>query len=362
MNSWQKLSKRISKLLPFIKKYQMSEELALKIVECDFGDDEIEFDENLDIHEVEALVRDFFGFISDDFLKCYQNIRSFDYENVHIFDADTREEIKDLEIKLINKRYELGEITREQKEILIYEVKLDFDFNNRGPMVCYNMVSLPCTGSIRDAFDMVHEFTHKFYFQSCINSGESEDFLVEVLSIMMELLFFDYLIDRNIHKSDVLKYKKVYFSNLQEYAYYFLFDMLIIRIVREKGEINEDLLWEYIGEEREDLSDIFADIAEEAVEDMLESENLTFRMDNRYIVGVILASYLKESFLSTHDIDLLNKVGKAIYGNDLLNDLASCGLSYFDLETKKIDYDKLQEMLNCFYKEVYDLALMKVSL
>lgn len=337
--------------------------LAVKHLEAD------DVFSSLDISESEKIVEEFFEFISPELANNYLNFRTFDAEHIkYVSKSDIleREKTKALEAR---KQYEAGEITKEHLELLeaYYHVEsIEADF---GANVDKNGVINICVqDTAEDMFRIVHEFTHKLFHENCRNlenMPQNHDFLVETASITMEMLLEDYLMNNDKLKDDAIKFKRKRLLDTKDGSYRFLFEMMLLDIVKSQGFINDDLLDLYIDLiDNEDIKQNFKNKKDTYINSIFEEKGLILASSNSYILGTIIGVYLKNIISLDHkNLDVLFSIGRGTYEEDIYEVLKRNGLDYFTRDIKMLyglfqkaeftsNPEKLNMLLDAFHKEM----------
>ena len=306
--------------------YKITEKIAknMLFVNPELGRS-IEF-ETIGFSQTEAMFQSFLNSLGKEFASDYLNILRFDANRVHFVSEQSENDAS-------SKVEEDGTTT----------IVLD--------------------GTIKDLFKMVHELTHCIYYQNFpVNKRPNNfDFLVEVNSITMELLLYEFLIQNGYYTPDVCKFMNDRFRLFESYNGCFLFEMMLSRIVEKHKTLSKKLLNKYIDQAEDELKPYFR-YYRDNLKDII-TYGFSFPTLNRYISAILFACHLKKQIIEDRgQISLLFRIGKDIYSDDLYDALNSGTINYLEKEIKKmfgfftkecfvINDEKTQELLDDYFSE-----------
>ncbi len=210
----------------------------------------IKYSQKYNYNKIDQLVTNFFKFIGFDYSDYYQ------------------------------KRKKDGTINF-NKQLINYDTAFSsYDFSNNK-----RMIFIPLSNTLEDAFTMIHEVNHD---KNIDESGENETRLIftEGLSILMELLFEEYL-----KKNNVKDYKIGNNCNLDSINYkslYIDFNLKLIECYLNKYNINYkdlyNIIYPYTKIQKDNLNHI--------IEDILKEDIIDIDFEFRYILGILIATYM----------------------------------------------------------------------
>ena len=154
----------------------------------------------------------------------------------------------------------------------------DFSENKRN-------IYIPITNTLEDAFSIIHELNHD---KNIDEVGENDTRMVftESLSILLELLFEDYL-----KKYKITDYKVCNNYTLEAINYKSLYIDFVIKLMElyiNKFNINFNdflnIIKVYNNKQREELNHILLEI--------VEDECVDIDFEFRYVLGILIATYL----------------------------------------------------------------------
>lgn len=307
----------------------------------------------LDIMETENMVESFLKEYSPELFYNYLNIRN--YDPGRFMSHDTLKTTLEKDKKRLTER-----ILSEKNEgvVRFYEhlLKLD-DFyikNGENSISGNGLVTITLFNDVRDIYHIVHEYTHKIFFQPCKsneindsritdNSPFNKKFLFETPSLSMEFPLSNFL-TRNGYEEDARNYMLERFNFIREASLRFHFEMILFHIYSVYHKIDDFLIEKAILETEEPLkSDLLAK------GNNFRHLNLTYNADAPYIIGFLIAIQLKDEVQRNPDI--LCKLGKDIYKENLGKDLSKLGINWLnDIEKKSKNYIDLS-LCNKFIDE-----------
>lgn len=329
------------------------------------SDTNIPIDKNL----IEKTVEDFFRKLN--LLDEYLN-------NIHLKEKNRFIGTDTLEIEVEQRKKELNELlSANELSKEIYDLAIEMEDENLKEHI--NVVTddgkliVTLTGTIEDIYLIVHESIHKIYHQPSIendffkdiSTGFNQIFLVEVSSIIAELMLKDYL-EREKIGVETSEHIRMRFNNTREELAKFHFEMILTKIYNKYHKITDKLIDEELLKEEEPLQT-----------DLMQKKQFYIKYFSYpvyslpYIFGTIAACSLKEKVQNQPEI--LNYIGKSIYDNNIEEVLQYLGINFVEsYETieenqfggcKKTNYklneEKRLEMLENYFGEYNKLFTQK---
>lgn len=151
--------------------------------------------------------------------------------------------------------------------------------------------------TIHDTFTLIHEIFHILNLQPYVDN-ESRDYLGETISITSELLLEKFLIQTKFKNCEINNNKRNIFISCYEDASIFLFEKhlldLYIALKKDGKKIDRETLSEYINTLDKNSIEykIFMENSTYFLDDIVYNGKLSLFFRKRYIIGIILASYL----------------------------------------------------------------------
>lgn len=306
--------------------YKITEKVAKKmlLVNSQTGSS-TEF-KHIDLSQTEAIFHSFLNSFGQEYASYYLNILSFDANRVRFVSEQGENNISS---------------------------NLDED----------GTTTIVLDGTIKDLFKIVHELTHCVYFQNfpVKERPNNFDFLIEVNSITMELLLYEYLVQNDLYSQEACKFMNNRFVLFETYNGCFLFEMLLFRIVEKHKTLSKRLLNKYIDQADDELKPYFR-YYRDNLKDII-TYGFSFTTLNRYISAILFACYLKKRIIEDKSqVSLLFQIGKSIYSDDLYSALNDSNINYLEIEIKKIfgiltkecfviNDDKAKELLDDYFSE-----------
>ena len=206
-----------------------------------------------------------------------------------------------------------------------------YDFENEK-----RYIYIPISHTLEDAFCIVHELNHD---RNIDVSGENDTRMIftESLSLLLELLFEDYLKKYKINDYKVCNNYSLKAINYK--SLYIDFVLKLIRLYIEKYSINYsdfcEVIKDYNNDQRRDLNQILLDIIEE--------NNVDVDYEFRYIIGILIATYLYKRIKTNK-----NNIQELFEMNDIIKDFNQnqvfdfLELDYSDLDLTDESYFTLE--------------------
>ena len=146
-------------------------------------------------------------------------------------------------------------------------------------------IYIPITNTLEDAFSIIHELNHDKNIDE-LGENDTRMIFTESLSILLELLFEDYLC-----KQKITDYKVCNNYTLEAINYKSLYIDFVIKLMElyiNKFNINFNdflnIIKDYNNKQREELNHILLEI--------LEDECVDIDFEFRYVLGILIATYL----------------------------------------------------------------------
>lgn len=310
--------------------------------------------------EAHKIIKDFFSIYAPDVYESILNIESFAHEDITYIFKNGEQEKLDFLLERLEESKRLGNINdKTYQNLKKFHTSAFKVRTGDSRLTPYGKVKLVTTGTTEDIFIYIHELMHKVFWQS-VDEDDREithEYLIEVNSIILELLLHDYLIESNFHVEDAKRYKLNRFTNTLEMAYFFKFESLLLQIIENEGEITSLNIDQYIrtcsDSERKEFEEYKL-----LYLDLIQSEGFHFIINGLYIFGLFAACYIKKKIdENKENTNLLYLIGKNIYESDVEVALKNCGLDFFTTNHGEIEFDtdKLNEIGDAFTSEAISL-------
>jgi len=251
-------------------------------------------EEYININDTIKLVIDFFERINPDYAYRIQNIIS---QEKNVYNGK-----EDYSVKFYSKNK-----VRDSSIESDGRVKVSFD------------------NTIADSISLAHEMTHKLSSPYEQNSF-IKLFLVEVSSIEIELLLYDYLINNNLYKKDINSRMIDRFLNVYNSACNVLFEYTLLKLYIDNDRyISKQIFMDYIRsmDKSSKLFNIFINLAPKHLLFIYNTESLIFNVSQMYVIGLVLACDFHRSLKNNKNV--LNELFKLIdilgKGHPDLNDI-----------------------------------------
>lgn len=198
------------------------------------------------------------------------------------------------------------------------------------------------TGTIKDAFIVVHELFHDINMSENIVDSEGRIFFTECLSILGEFLLSDYLENRKIYEHRCFMQETFYY--LRGKAVEVNFNLELIKKYLENGFLNSSIIDSIIYSYPRDCR---MDVIETMLK-MVESEWVTLEEEQSYVASGLVATYMYDRIKSNKKY--LNELFDL---NQVLDDYSlEQVLDYLDIDYGDSDIaDKSYSMLRDKYKK-----------
>ena len=229
---------------------------------------------------------------------------------------------------------------------------IELDYNNNcgeaystyddqlGKRVIYVSV----TGTIEDAFSIVHELFHDINLRYELDSY-GRYFFTECLSLLGEFLFSDFLSKKNVVEYNNVVNRCLYY--LRKKALEVNFNLRLIQEYLDNGYIDKNiitnLIMSYCDYYREDLIEIIYNISEQ--------EWLTLEEDECYILSGLSATYMYDRIKNNKkNLNELFDLNDALNDFDLGQVLDYLDLNHNDYELTPDSYNVLRKSYKKFIK------------
>ncbi len=296
------------------------------------------------VQESERIASAFFQYFNQELYQEYLNNRN--YKRRFLSQANLEEERK-FYLDLMHEKLLMGLISdgdyayaEEYYNNLVAKKSICIDDNGR--------VTITLMDDSRDIYSIVHENIHKFFIQPWgFQEKFNMSFLFEVPSITGELILSDYL-SQNGYQEEAQKYMQNRFSDLKEWSVWFIFYKMLFDIYLKKHRLSMPLIDSEIDKLEEPIRSKIQENKEMLLKRFMKSFGSIYFMLHRYIMGIMLACYVKEHI--KNDPNLLFQLGKDIYEDDLLSALKLLNAPYIN-ENLKINPDVIKAMFNSYQNE-----------
>ena len=202
---------------------------------------------------------------------------------------------------------------RENKDSIPYS---EYDYFSKK-----RTIYIPLKKTLEDAFSVIHELNHdRNIYELYVN--DTRMIFTESLSILLELLFEDFLRDKKIidykvnnnYSLSAINYKSLYID--------FVYKLINLYINNYKINYTDllGIIKKYDNNQRKDLNDILSSI--------MEDEGVDIDFEFRYVLGVLIATYLYNRIKKNK-----KNVQEVFEMNDIINDYDYLQIfDYLDLE------------------------------
>lgn len=198
-------------------------------------------------------------------------------------------------------------------------------------------IYIPVSNTLEDAFCIVHELVHDSNIDTTCKSITRSIF-TESLSILIELLFEDYLKQYKIKDYKIANNLNLNYIDIK--SLYIDFNLKLIETYINKNNINfqdlSNIVINYNKSQRYELNYI--------IDKILEEDNIDIDYEHRYILGILIASYMYERIKNNKNNILelleLNEMLK-VYDVEQVFDYLEIEYDEFDLLEES--YKKLEK-------------------
>ena len=260
------------------------------------------------LKENDKLVEEFFKSISTEYLEYYRKRKD---ENIFIFDYDLNE---------------------------------DYPYSTYDPMNDKRIIYIPVYNNIEDSYSIVHELIHDMNMDL---TGENiaRYMFTESLSVLGEMLFEDFL--KNQKVKEVKNPTNYSLYSLYNKAFEVDFNIKLLESYLNDNYLYKDsiikILKNYTSSQADDLNEVLSKI--------IESEELTYEKECRYVIGFLIATYMYDRIKQNK-----NKINEFLELNDMLSNCEVDDiLNYLDLDSNEFEltsdsYEKLKRSYKKYLK------------
>ena len=218
--------------------------------------------------------------------------------------------------------------------------------------------------TLADAFNISHEFTHKFSKQKYKDSTIKQ-FLGESTTLTIEFLLEDYLLESSGYDKDEIKIRKT--NRLKETydnATAVIFEHTLLKLYKKSnGRLNEEILVNYLNSFPKDsrLYESFFHNSKRYLDDIVSKGYLQFSYRQRYVIGVVLASYFHDSITKDESYKdrlfyLIEILGHTdMTSLDDLKALEKLEIPVIEEGNFKVNPNNIEKLSDCYKKEVNDV-------
>lgn len=207
-----------------------------------------------------------------------------------------------------------------------------FDYSNNK-----RKIYIPLFNKLEDAFCIVHELNHdKNLDVNC--SSVTRSIFTESLSMLIELLFEDYLVKNRIKDAKITNNLSLYY--IKDKSLYIDFNIKLMECYINRYNINYndycDIINSYNNRQRKDLKYI--------IDKMLMDNTVNIDYEHGYILGVLIASYMYDRIKSNkHNIQELFELNEVLNKYTIDQVLDYLDLDYDEYELSQSSYKKLEK-------------------
>ena len=208
------------------------------------------------------------------------------------------------------------------------------------------VVEVPITGTIEDAFVMIHEVLHDMNLKPNDNIADRMLY-TETISLLGEILFEDFLSMYNLHVKDGKRNIHNMFASVSTIAESNDFDLSLITEFIKKGYVNKSYFNSL-------CSHYSVKIIEETINLLKSYSVLQLEINQRYIIGSLLSCYMHDRIKSNPKY-----LCEFIETNSMMNDnYFESLINYLDLDIEDNDEyllftDKsLKKLEKCYKNEI----------
>lgn len=259
----------------------------------------------------------------------------------------------------------------EEKDIYNGKVEDTVKFNkvssprvDRSEVRSDGSVHIDYSETLADAFNISHEFTHKFSKQKNKDSTIKR-FLGESTTLTIDFLLEDYLLENSSYDKEEIKIRKT--NRLKETyddAIAVTFEHTLLKLYKENnGRLNEEILLNYLNSLPKDskLYELFSLDSRKYLDDIVSKGHLQFLYRQRYVIGVVLESYFHDSINKDESyIDRLFYLVEILGHTDMtsfidLKILEKLEIPVVENGNFKVNANNIEKLSNCYKKEVNDV-------
>ena len=235
---------------------------------------------------------------------------------------------------------------------------------NKNSFVDINgQVHIDYSETLEDVFTIAHEMTHKFSQPKNQNSL-IKSFLGEVTTISVELLLEDYLYQNTNYGEEILNYKNNRIIDTFDDASAIIFENILVKLYLKNNEkLDENILIDFLNlmDKNSKLYRLFLKRGLSYLNEIMKSGSLQFYKRQRYVIGLVLASYIHDKIKNNPENKNILCHLIEILGNSDINMLKDLELlEKLDIPIIKnnqisIDEDKINLLSETYRKEINNI-------
>ena len=242
--------------------------------------------------------------------------------------------------------------------------RMDPMVGNNSHVKTDGFVHIDYSNTLDDTFSLVHEITHKFS-QPKNQDSTIKQFLGETSTISMEFLLEDYLLkNTNYDNREVLIQKNNRLATTYDDALALLFENILLKLYKQNNNcITKEILLNYLNsmDKNSRIYELFLERGERYLNDIVNKGCLQFYKRQRYVIGVVLASYFHNKIKNDKEmINVLCYLIDILGHTDFLAEEDLRILSNLDIPIVKhgnlsISEDDIITLIDCYRNEVSDV-------
>lgn len=216
---------------------------------------------------------------------------------------------------------------------------------------CYNfeeerrVIYIPVTGTIEDAYSIVHELFHDINLDIEKTDSMSRNFFSECLSYLGELLFSDFLSSKGTFESKTVDNSNMFY--MRRKALEVNFNLNLINLYLNNGYIDDfmikNLIVSYPEQYIDDIREIIYFISSE--------EELTLEEEECYVLSSLVASYMYDRIKSDEkNLNELFDLNEVLSDYDMFQVLNYLGLDNDGTDLTESSYNLLRNNYKKFIR------------
>ena len=209
------------------------------------------------------------------------------------------------------------------------------------------IIYIPVMNTIEDSFAIVHELMHdmNLSIEDSIYENISRYYFTEGLSILMEYLFEDFLISKNIKDARVNNDKIIVATRIK--AILTDFNLKLVNCYLENGYVFESNIVDILGYYSEDeIPYIIC-----TLDEMVETGELTIENEQRYVISSLISTYMYNRIIKEKkNIQELFDMNELIQDKGFESILDYLGFDYNDTDLIPEAYDLLRSNYKKYIK------------
>lgn len=211
-------------------------------------------------------------------------------------------------------------------------------------------ILIPVTHSIHDSFVIIHELMHNKNLK--IDSDSiTRHLFTESMSILGEMLFHDYLVEKHLYVHDANKHMEDVFWAAYRITMKNDFEVKLSLSYLDDNYLSDNTITSLYKKDDEYNWQIYYSII-----DALNYKTLSIDTEQRYSIGIVFASYLHQRIKKNP-----NKKYELFELNEIINEISIEELMYYlDLDVEDFDnsiltYDSVKKLEKAYKKELKSL-------